>query len=308
MGRDSCRRFGAHDCRRFNLRPEEHFTLTPGRVARGGCPPPALTEPYKCCSHTALRDDGLLPPPPVGSRPVDDTTSEQRSLSRVRHTAVRVDRPTPAAGFRLRDSCRSMTSRVPVATSWDTGCVHRAPLAGLSVLFDSIVARLSSISAADAFPPCLRSWDDLSATFRYWASVLDLRGHRPSSFRSPAYRFRGTQQISSGKTNRVHDHPVVTTHRTTNGIWASLLGASSPARKALRRFAFARNGHAPMASTRRALAGPPRTTDFGSTSDLDLVLQARALATLGVGFPPLGPRVWIFTSSLLVMPIAPPPG
>jgi hypothetical protein len=34
------------------------------------------------------------------------------------------------------------------------------------------------------------------------------------------------------------------------------------------------------------------------------VLQARALATLGVGFPPLGPRVWIFTSSLLVMPIA----
>jgi hypothetical protein len=37
------------------------------------------------------------------------------------------------------------------------------------------------------------------------------------------------------------------------------------------------------------------------------VLQARALATLGVGFPPLGPRVWIFTSSLLVMPIAPHP-
>ncbi len=40
------------------------------RVARGGCPPPALTEPYLCFSHTALRDDGLLPPPPAGSQPL----------------------------------------------------------------------------------------------------------------------------------------------------------------------------------------------------------------------------------------------
>jgi hypothetical protein len=29
------------------------------RVARGGYPPPAPTEPYLCFSHTALRDDGL---------------------------------------------------------------------------------------------------------------------------------------------------------------------------------------------------------------------------------------------------------
>jgi len=32
------------------------------RVAGGGYPPPALTEPYKCCSHTALRDARLLLP------------------------------------------------------------------------------------------------------------------------------------------------------------------------------------------------------------------------------------------------------
>jgi hypothetical protein len=44
------------------------------RVARGGCPPPALTEPYLCCSHTALRDSRFpphgFPRLPAGSRPV----------------------------------------------------------------------------------------------------------------------------------------------------------------------------------------------------------------------------------------------
>jgi len=33
-----------------------------GSGSQGDCSPPAPTEPYLCCSHTALRDDGLSPP------------------------------------------------------------------------------------------------------------------------------------------------------------------------------------------------------------------------------------------------------
>lgn len=42
------------------------------------------------------------------------------------------------------------------------------------------------------------------------------------------------------------------------------------------------------------------------TSDSDSVLRANALATLGVGFPLLGPQVWTSTSYLSTMPVAPP--
>lgn len=85
----------------------------------------------------------------------------------------------------------------------------------------------------------------------------------------------------------------------TNGNRASLLGASSPIRAALRRFAFARNGHAPMTSTRHSLAGssacvpfapPPRWTRFSASAPLSLSVLGSLRQGPRSGFPP--PVCW----------------
>ena len=134
----------------------------------------------------------------------------------------------------------------------------------------------------------------------YCAPVLDLPGHRVSFLRCTAYRLRGTRQISTGKIQQTsrpsRPHYVCTFDENR----ASPLPADSPDADALRSFAFARNGRAPMTSTRPPLAGSPGLRHWKGPGIPD---QRPCL--LGVGFPSSGPRVWTFTSCLLVMPFAP---
>jgi hypothetical protein len=69
-----------------------------------------------------------------------------------------------------------------------------------------------------------------------------------------------------------------------DGFWASPLEAGSPAAGALRRFAFARHGHAPMTSTGRTLAGRHPTTFHppGVRLPLGCIRRFRLRARLGV--------------------------
>lgn len=131
----------------------------------------------------------------------------------------------------------------------------------------------------------------------YWS-------HRLSFLRCTAYRLRGAQQTSSGKTNRVYDHPVATTRRATDRHWASLLRASLPARKALRRFVFARNDHTPMASTRHALAGPLAYAKLGIRPIYAWCSRLVPLPLSVSGSFCQGPGSGLSPSSLLAMPIA----
>ncbi len=87
-----------------------------------------------------------------------------------------------------------------------------------------------------------------------------------------------------------------------NGLWASPLRAGSPTGRASRRFAFARHGHAPTASFRHALA----VKNGGCGTALALPASRHTCpCSLGVGFPPSGPRVWTCTSWTWSMPITP---
>jgi len=85
-----------------------------------------------------------------------------------------------------------------------------------------------------------------------------------------------------------------------NGDRALPLRASSPTGRASRRFAFARNGHAPTTSFGPALA--VKNGGCGTTLALPASRQTRP-CLLGVGFPPSGPRVWTCTSWSWFMPI-----
>jgi len=134
----------------------------------------------------------------------------------------------------------------------------------------------------------------------YCAPVLDLPGHRVSFLRCTAYRLRGTRQISTGKIQQTSRPSRPHYACTFDENRASPLPADSPDADALRSFAFARNGRAPMTSTRPPLAGSPGLRHWKGPGIPD---QRPCL--LGVGFPSSGPRVWTFTSCLLVMPFAP---
>jgi hypothetical protein len=103
------------------------------------------------------------------------------------------------------------------------------------------------------------------------------------------YHSRGTQQISQGKTLRLRGHPVTTTHTATGGIRTSSLGADWSAMYALRCFAFARNGRAPMTSTRPPLAGPsahrpPTASWCSSSTPLSLRCRVPSVRAPGLDF------------------------
>ena len=101
-----------------------------------------------------------------------------------------------------------------------------------------------------------------------------------------AYRSRGAQQVSPGKARTLRGHPVASTPVAPTDNRASPLGAGSPATVALRRFACARNGLAPMAST-----GPPLTGCGNDSAPARGGAPPRRPCLVGVGFPPSGPRV-----------------
>jgi len=102
---------------------------------------------------------------------------------------------------------------------------------------------------------------------------------------------RGTQQISPGKSKKLRDHPVAPTHVAPADIGLRRCAPTHPPRIASRRFAFARHGLAPMASTRPPLAGDLRETTCPPRDRRGA--PRRRPCHVGVGFPPLGPRVRI---------------
>jgi len=102
---------------------------------------------------------------------------------------------------------------------------------------------------------------------------------------------RGTQQISPGKSKKLRDHPVAPTHVAPADIGLRRCAPTHPPRIASRRFAFARHGLAPMASTRPPLAGDLRETTCPPRDRHGA--PRRRPCHVGVGFPPLGPRVRI---------------
>ena len=93
------------------------------------------------------------------------------------------------------------------------------------------------------------------------------------------------------RTTRLDVHRVATTHAETDGFWASVLGATLPAARALRRFTFVRdNRHTPTTSTRRALAGLLPHASVSHGFNLGLVLQALALVSSVSGSLHQGPE------------------
>lgn len=75
------------------------------RVGTPGCPGAPLTEPDKCCSHPALRDDGLLPPPPVGSRPRLSQAARAALGRRTWHALLPTELPATAGPAPPRERC-----------------------------------------------------------------------------------------------------------------------------------------------------------------------------------------------------------
>ena len=165
---------------------------------------------------------------PVGLRPVGAASCRRPlDLLGVRHMAARrASRCTWSWAFGWR-ACRPSAIRTLVAQQQVMCCIRRIPLSESSAPDDKVISLPASTSAADAFPPrgqVPNGWDGLSAAFRYCASVLDLLGHWVSFLRCTSYRLRGTQQTSSGKTNRLHVHPVATTasgHQRKSGFAAA---------------------------------------------------------------------------------------
>ena len=171
---------------------------------------------------------------PIAGRftdPLVPRDADDLDLSRVRHMAARVGTSCCVVVGSWFGNLSYVDSTSPGSRRQVACCGHRAPLTGHSVLCDKLLSPSASTFAADAFPPrakLLHGWDDLSIAFRYCASVLDLLGHRLSSFRSTAYRLRGTPQTSMGKTNRLHDHPVANTSAFPTNIGLHRRGPAHP--------------------------------------------------------------------------------
>jgi len=176
--------------------------------------------------------------------------------------------------------------------------VCRGILADISALLGNGLPLPSSLVAVDAFPHrCSR----LGRSFDHLTVLrVDPCSDGPSELRSfvlgsTTDLHHGAQQNSSGKIHRLRHSPVATTvARLRTDLGLSLLGASLPARTALRRFAFARNSDAPTTSTRPPFAGATVVETLRSSPGC----PEQGPCLIGVGFPPSGPRVWTCTSCL----------
>jgi len=122
-------------------------------------------------------------------------------------------------------------------------------------------------------------------------------------FLSYGYRSRGTRQISLGKNNVLRDDTVANTHAGSNRYWTSPPLAGLSTGHALRHFTCVRYRHASMTSFRPSLAG---LATFASLRE-SRGAPRQSPCRFDVGFPLSGPRVWIFTSCPLFMPITPRP-
>ena len=222
-------------------------------------------------------------------------------------------RPLDEGDQLLRGICSSVAS---VQYS-----MEHASLVGSEGLYRAL-PRLASPLAPDAATigtgplrrtfPRVAAWSPKLSSPGPWRPTF-CPGHRAYGLRlaispinSRTYRLRGARQNAAGKTARFRTHPVATTPGTPDRYWASPLAAGSPVPEALRRFAFARHGCAPMTSTRRPLAGVGQGTT-ARTPPCRPGTPGRRPCLFGVRFPLSGLWVRIFTSSLAAMPLARPP-
>jgi hypothetical protein len=130
-------------------------------------------------------------------------------------------------------------------------------------------------------------------------------GFRSFVLRPTANYNCGTQKISLGKANRLHDHPVANTPHSSRGYWGSSLSADLPAAERLTALHFR--------SERPCTYGFHQTLPHGllgpNLDDESLpVLRHSALASLVSGSLREGPGSGFvrheLTSGLLVMPVA----
>ena len=170
---------------------------------------------------------------------------------------------------------------------------------GLSAVSKCSQSCRSASLTGTAIPPPKHdasSWGRLSPTFRYCAVLRLLLGHWPPSFGPRAYRSRGTQQISLGKTERLRTYPVANTSRHQRlllGFVARgrLTPPSTPygASLSLETDAHLRlPSDSPSRVTNFALRSPHISLAVGSN---DPGAPGQRPCLLGVGFPPSGPRV-----------------
>jgi hypothetical protein len=272
--------------------------------------PPRLSQNRTCAVHIRLFGAANLPL--AGShrgRPVHGPsvpTSREACYPPFPHSAPGVVRKRwvfmPRA-LGLGKSRETMTSRLPVGCDRSRSTSSATSRGSLR----PCCTEPSSFQPPPS-PPALSLPSvvtlGVKAAFRllsgYCAPVLDLPGHRVSFLRCTAYRLGGTRQISTGKIQQTSRPSRPHYACISDEYRASPLPADLPDAGALRSFAFARDGRAPMTSTRPPLAGSPGLRHWKGPGIPD---QRPCL--LGVGFPSSGPRAWTFTSCLLVMPFAP---
>ena len=170
-----------------------------------------------------------------------------------------------------------------------------APLRAVGCPEETVSSCLACSLAVVAFPP-RDSRPRLGPPF---GGLPVLRDHPTPLVPSPSRPFvlgdyrrrptrRGGREVSPGKNAELRADPVATTHRLRRISGFTAGSRLTHGRHALRRFAFARFGTAPMTSTRRPLAGlppslPPRPCLFGagfppsgSPEDFHLLFRAHA--------------------------------